>query len=346
MPSPVARASSARRARVLAGVQYCPWLRAFPSIALGATLALASACTTDKHSATSGSAAQPQVPRTAALTPETTPSDEDHTEASAPAGDSAQAIAPGADADAAAASAEAATPDDDADDEGAEPATLELPRRVLILGDSLAATGFGALLEKKLDAHPDINCFRKAKSATGLARPDFYDWMAEGKRQVEARDPHLVVVIMGGNDGQDLTNKSGKGKRVHWKTDEWDDAYAERMAEFLDEIAGEDRQVLWLGLPRMGLGSFEKKLTLIRSVQEKAVNDKLGARGEYLDTTEITSDTNGSLLKTADVGKKKNQSLRADDGIHFTMAGSQYFADRVYPEVVRVLGVTDASDSE
>ena len=47
------------------------------------------------------------------------------------------------------------------------------PRKVLILGDSLAATGFGALLEKKLDAHPDIECSRKATRATGLARPDF-----------------------------------------------------------------------------------------------------------------------------------------------------------------------------
>ncbi len=309
---------------------------------MGAMLALAPGCTADKHSATSGSAAQPQVPKATALAAEVAPEQPAEAEGASASDEGAQAIAPSAEAEGAAASA--ATPDAEAEGEEAagEEAALELPRRVLILGDSLAATGFGALLEKQLDAHPDIKCFRKAKSATGLARPDFYDWMAEGKRQIAARDPHLVVVILGGNDGQDLTNKSGKGKRVHWKTDEWDDAYAGRMSAFLEEIAGEDRQVLWLGLPRMGMRSFEKKLELIRSVQESAVREKLGERGEYLDTTGMTSDENGALLKRADVGKKKNQSLRADDGIHFTMAGSQYFADRVYPEVVRVLGVKDA----
>ncbi len=313
-------------------------------------LALAPGCTTDKHSATSGSAAQPQVPKATALVPETAPEKSPEAEGADASGGEEQAIASSAEAEAEGAAASAADPEAGAEGEdqeaGEAQAALELPRKVLILGDSLAATGFGALLQKQLDAHPDIKCFRKAKSATGLARPDFYDWMAEGKRQIAARDPHLVVVILGGNDGQDLTNKSGKGKRVHWKTEEWDDAYADRMNAFLEEIAGEDRQVLWLGLPRMGMRSFEKKLELIRSVQETAVREKLGERGEYLDTTDMTSDENGALLKRADVGKKKNQSLRADDGIHFTMAGSQYFADRVYPEVVRVLGVKDAPEAD
>mgnify|MGYP002145582130 CR=1 FL=1 len=92
----------------------------------------------------------------------------------------------------------------------------------------------GRLLERKLDAHPNIDCDRKAKSATGLARPDFYDWEAEAKKQVEARTPDLVVVIMGGNDGQDLTPKSGKGKRVGWKSEGWNAAYKGRVADFLE----------------------------------------------------------------------------------------------------------------
>ena len=71
------------------------------------------------------------------------------------------------------------------DPEPPTPAEPTRPRKVLILGDSLAATGFGALLEKKLDAHPDVECFRKGKSASGLARPDFFDWPGEAKRQIQ-----------------------------------------------------------------------------------------------------------------------------------------------------------------
>ena len=221
------------------------------------------------------------------------------------------------------------------------PAVPETPKKVLILGDSLAATGFGALLERKLDAHPSIECARKAKSATGLARPDFYDWESEAKKQVEAKTPDLVVVIMGGNDGQDLTPKSGKGKRVAWKSDGWNTAYKTRVADFLKEVGVDQRKVLWLGLPKSEINSFEQKLTVIRQVQSEAVAE-LGDAGTYLDTTPFLTDSKGVLLDKATVGKRKDQDLREDDGIHFTMAGSEYFADKVYPEVLRVLGVADA----
>lgn len=99
--------------------------------------------------------------------------------------------------------------------------------------------------------------------------------------------------------------------------------------------------MLWLGLPKMGMASFEKKLELIRDVQQAALADF--AEVEYLDTIQYFVDRDGNLQDRADVGKRKNQALRADDGIHFTMAGSEYFADKVYPEVLRLIGVSDAT---
>jgi hypothetical protein len=282
------------------------------------TLALVvTACTADKNAVSSPASTVPFTPPPAAIPvadPEPTPV--------AAATPQEPAIAPVA------------------EPEPETPAAPAAPRKVLILGDSLAATGFGALLEKKLDAHPDIVCTRKAKSSTGLARPDFYDWEAEARKQVEARKPDLVVVILGGNDGQDLTPKSGKGKRVTWKSDGWNDAYKTRVADFLKEIGAADRKVLWLGLPKSELNGFEGKLSIIRQVQSEAVAD-LGATATYLETTPFLSDSKGELLATATVGKRKDQDLREDDGIHFTMAGSQFFADKVYPEVLRVLELAD-----
>jgi uncharacterized protein len=217
------------------------------------------------------------------------------------------------------------------------------PRTVLILGDSLAATGFGALLEDKLDAHPDVTCYRKAKSASGLARPDFYDWFDQGARQVEFRKPDLVVVVMGGNDGQDLPPWKGSS-RVHWDSDGWPSAYRGRVDDFLgivtkpvDDETGANARVLWLGLPMMGMRSLEKKLVLIRQIQQDAVAS-LGDGGVYLDTTPFLVDDQGQLLSTAPV-KGKSRELRADDGIHFTMSGSEYLADKVYPEVLAALGL-------
>jgi len=227
-----------------------------------------------------------------------------------------------------------------------EPTKVVPPREpqevqnVLILGDSLAATGFGALLQKRLDAHPMVRCFRTAKSASGLARPDFFDWMTEGKKQVALRRPDLVVVIMGGNDGQDLMSVRSNGKRVAWDTDGWKDAYRQRMQTFLQIVTAPERQIVWLGLPRMGLRSLERKLELIRSIQQDAVRE-IAERGHYLDTTAFLVDAAGALRVSGKLqGRAGMQRLREDDGIHFTMAGSQYLADHVYPEILAILGLS------
>jgi hypothetical protein len=222
------------------------------------------------------------------------------------------------------------------------PALPAEPYKVLILGDSLAATGFGALLERKLDAHPHVVCYREGKSASGLARPDFFDWLEMGKKHAEFRQPDLVVVIMGGNDGQDITRrKNGDGKRANWKSDGWADEYRARVDAFLSGIAAPERKVLWLGLPFMGLRSLENKLTVIRDVQKAAV-EALGDGSKYVDTVPFVTTEEGTMLTTAKVGPRgKTQTIRAEDKIHFTMAGSEYFADRVYPEVLDVLRLPD-----
>ena len=226
-----------------------------------------------------------------------------------------------------------------------EPA--ELPTyKVLILGDSLIATGFGALLEKSLDAHPQVTCYRKGKSSSGLARPDFFDWMAEAKRQVDLRKPDLVVVLMGGNDGQDLTHRNKKaGRRVTWKHENWEAGYRERVDSLLAQVSAPDRDIVWLGMPTMGLRSLEKKLVTIRGVQKAAVEAHESA--SYVETAPFVSNDDGGMLTHAVVGpRKKKKAIRADDRIHFTMAGSQYFADAVYPEVLAALEVEDVAPDE
>ncbi|MCY1011865.1 hypothetical protein OV079_41180 [Nannocystis pusilla] len=80
-------------------------------------------------------------------------------------------------------------------------------------------------------------------------------------------------------------------------------------------------------------------------MQSQALAD-FGEAGVYLDTSPFITDSDGDLIDTATVGKRKAQALREEDGIHFTMAGSEFFADKVYPEVLRVLGVEDAAEGK
>jgi hypothetical protein len=289
-------------------------------------------------------AAKPDDDRAREPEPESEPEPEPAPElAAAPEGadaqDEAEADAADADADAPADAEPTAEAVADADTKPDDPAADTALRPILILGDSLAATGFGAVLERRLDETDGLVCYRKGKSASGLARPDFFDWFDEGKRQVDEREPELVVVILGGNDGQDLTRrKRSDDKRVRWKTEGWEDEYRRRMDAFIGEISAPGRKILWLGLPTMGITSFERKLELIRRIQKEAV--EAADNATYLDTTPFMSDENGKMLTDAPVGdKRKPQPIRASDRIHFTMPGSHYFADHVYPDVLAALGL-------
>ncbi len=244
----------------------------------------------------------------------------------------------------------AATPPQDPPSEVARSEPVEAPPvdppppvkqryRVLILGDSMAATDFGSALESALDQHRKIRCARRGKSATGLARPDYFDWMREARKQVKRSSPDLIVVIIGGNDGQDLlTPKGQKRRRVLWNGASWKDAYRERVARFLGLLTEKDRRVLWLELPLMDHRSLEEKLALIRSVQKEAVEQVEGAT--WLSTRSFFLDPDGRLVRRTNVkGFKKTQRLRQRDGIHFTVAGARFFAERVAPEVIAALGL-------
>ncbi|HEX5753886.1 MAG TPA: DUF459 domain-containing protein [Archangium sp.] len=209
-------------------------------------------------------------------------------------------------------------------------------RTVLLLGDSLIVTSFGESLEKSLNEHPGTRAMRKAKSSTGLARPDFFDWMKVGREEVERHRPDAVVVIMGGNDGQGLTDENGKAK-VQWGASGWEDAYRQRVVDFLGVLHAPGRKILWVELPYTGLPRFERKLGIIRRVLREAVSAHEDSK--YLETKPFFTDAKGALLREARVeGFRKPMKLKMEDGVHFTLAGGRYFATQVYPAVLGLFG--------
>lgn len=212
-------------------------------------------------------------------------------------------------------------------------------RTVLLLGDSLIVTSFGEHLETLLNEQPGIRAVRRAKSSTGLSRPDFFDWMAVGREEVERHRPDVVVVIMGGNDGQGLTDGKGKAQ-VQWGASGWTSAYRQRVDTFLELLAAPGRKILWVALPVTGLKNFERKLGVIRPLLREAV----AAREDsvHLDTKPFFTDAKGGMLKEARVdGFRKPMRLKMDDGVHFTLAGGRYFASRVFPSVIALLEASE-----
>jgi hypothetical protein len=217
------------------------------------------------------------------------------------------------------------------------PPAAERSHTVLLLGDSLIATGFGEYLQARLEAHPRIRTARRAKSSTGLARPDFFDWMTVGQQEVQRHNPDVVVVIIGGNDGQSLKDAKG-GKPIHWGRPEWEEAYRQRLEDFVKVLSAPGRKIVWLELPATGRKRFEQKLELIRGLQREVISAHQDAL--HVETRPFFTDAKGHALVHARVeGFRKPMRLRMEDGVHFTVAGGRYFASKVYPEVLGLLGL-------
>ncbi|MGH2391852.1 MAG: DUF459 domain-containing protein, partial [Chloroflexota bacterium] len=127
------------------------------------------------------------------------------------------------------------------------PLTASTPLRLLVTGDSL--TGYlGPILVNEAAAAGPVKGYVDTHNGTGLTRPDFVDWSLVAQQQVADDDPDAVVVMMGGNDFQNMTLPNGAFFEAG--TPAWTKEY-QRRAEICMRIwtQGGKRRVYWLSMP-------------------------------------------------------------------------------------------------
>jgi hypothetical protein len=231
--------------------------------------------------------------------------------------------------------------------------TLSLPRRagareeplsILLLGDSMIAGGFGLFLGQSLERDHGFAVHRHGKSSTGLARPDFYDWM-EQARELVAEHPHDVAIVMfGGNDVQGLYMGRGEDRKrewIRWPEDGWSQEYARRVDEFTDILQPSGQQVFWIGLPIMRPEKFRARCHKVNIIYRAEMAIRPNAL--FIDTWRVLADENGEyadkivLDPSAEARKPKKVRVRAGDGIHLSPAGAHYLEAYVLGRLVPVL---------
>jgi len=194
--------------------------------------------------------------------------------------------------------------------------TVAKPLNVLVLGDSLSIYTGQRLQELLLQKH-----LGKVKvtwrNGTGLATPQFFNWPAWAKAQIQATKPQAVFVLLGGNDNQDMQRKSQYFARG---TPEWQAEYQRRVGVVMQSIIeqGVDR-VYWSGPPtakKANDNGFYHQLNLAAA---KAAPTVPGAR--YIDLAGPTS-LNGQWL---DVLAFNNEAFNArmGDGFHWSWRAAQ-----------------------
>lgn len=196
--------------------------------------------------------------------------------------------------------------------------------RVLIVGDSIMMT-VGPVLKETVTMEMDGTAVVRAKLATGLARPDVFDWNSEIRSFAKKSRFDLLVMMLGTNDSQDFIEN---GKIMTYGTAAWVGAYNKRMQEVMKSACQVAGKVLWFGLPPMKSANFDRKAHRINSWARKQAG--LSGCVEFVATDRILGDDQGRYASYLKVGDRI-EKIRMVDGIHVTKKGgklvSRYLLD-------------------
>ena len=190
------------------------------------------------------------------------------------------------------------------------------PLRILVLGDSLSGH-LGPSLSNALTGKP-VDVKLDEEVGTGLARPDVVDWPTELTNNMASFNPDVVVIIVGGNDNQDLRTATGWIPITNYP--EWKAEYQRRIAQMLDIAAKPGVSVYWIGLPVMNRPSLEKVVPDVNAM----IQAEAAARPTqvtYVDSNTALAGPDGSFQTYAPGPDGKPVQIRENDGVHPTGAG-------------------------
>ncbi|MEX1365356.1 MAG: DUF459 domain-containing protein [Nannocystaceae bacterium] len=214
-------------------------------------------------------------------------------------------------------------------------ARAESGGRILLMGGSQIAGGVGLYLGNQLTAL-GFTVHRKAKSSSGLARPDFFDWQAEAARQFEQFRPDATVCLFGGNDGQGLhMGKDADPKWIRWNEEGWTEEYRRRVEAFATAVTPDDQRMCWLGMPMVRPPKLRSRVQHMNEIFEwtMATRDKW----HYIETWSALATAGGEYTDHLVIDGKRTL-LRGHDGVHLTVKGAHHLADFVAPRVQALMG--------
>ncbi|WP_439816836.1 SGNH/GDSL hydrolase family protein [Zavarzinia sp. CC-PAN008] len=209
----------------------------------------------------------------------------------------------------------------------APPATLSRPIRVAVYGDSLA-NGMFVGLYRAVKGDPRIELLQRTKSATGIVRPDVYDWNNAVEQSLEKDQVDAAIILIGTNDKQNVALEDRRV--VKFGTDEWRDIYGGRVARLYDSLTSHKVEVFWVGLPIMRAGGFSDGMAVLNAIYE----DQAKTHGAtYIPLWPLSADESGAFASHGPDLAGRTRRLRDNDGIHFTTPGYELMGKRIMETV-------------
>jgi len=181
------------------------------------------------------------------------------------------------------------------------------------LGEGLARVSPADVVRVDLDPRP----------ATGLSRPDFFDWAQHLAGVLTESLPDVIVVLFGANDFQNVEHD---GEILDRFGDEWLDLYRERVDRIMTLLGQPEVQTIWVGQPPVREPRLSGGLERLNTVYAEVAAQH--PQITYVDTWALFSDDEGGYVDEID-----GVRLRREDGVHLTIDGGNRLASTVWDAI-------------
>jgi uncharacterized protein len=165
--------------------------------------------------------------------------------------------------------------------------------------------------------------------ATGLERPDVFNWFTHIRDLERTKRPGAVVVMFGGNDDHDFMTGLPEAKTIgSFGSASWTAEYRRRVRAVMDLVTRRGSYLVWIGLPISRDAKQTARFDAINTIVAKEAQRRPG-RVAYVDTYFFFAGDDGGFAQyvTDDAGRLVK--MRADDGVHFERPAGDLIADEV-----------------
>ncbi len=199
-----------------------------------------------------------------------------------------------------------------------------------IAGDSLVVVPGESLLReiagnRAITAVDGID----GRIASGLERPDVFNWFTRVEEVMRKEKPRAVVVMFGGNDDHGFMTGLPEGHEVgSFGSPSWREEYRRRVAVIMDTATSKGAFVVWIGLPISRDTEQTLRYDVINTIAQMEAEERKG-RVAYLDTYFFFAGEDGGFAQYIEDSSGKLVKMRADDGVHFERAAGDLIAAKV-----------------
>jgi uncharacterized protein len=174
----------------------------------------------------------------------------------------------------------------------------------------------------------------ESRLATGLARPDLYNWYTRFNQVIASLKPRVAVFSFGADDAHDFMAGVPGGKSVgSFGSPAWIAEYRRRVEGVTREFLAAGIRTIWLGLPIPDGPGFRRSFPVVNRILA-SVARKHAPLSQFVDTWHMLDSAQGKYTAYLRVDGELTL-MRLSDGVHYTDAAGDLVARGVLDQLRR-----------